>query len=204
MSKDMARKIQQLLAYWIDEQYSAEEPDGNTRSQKRGIQELSLKLRNYRPGEPGPERKISGNKEKGADFASRKVQSGNKDNDSSAQKEHIPTDPAAGTHSRTHECTEFKKISFMTDLKVFYGEDGMATKQHLENPFSRGLRSWQEQGVFETVPLSSIPKGSNIMSSHVVHRWKHRCTPWEFLKACIVPHGNRIVVENFYGWARSQ
>ena len=187
VSRDMAKKIQQPLNFWIEDQNVLEETEsGDTeggRMQQRETAEsatdLRLRLRNYRPGDCRPEISLTNDAH---DASQRSTKTGIEPNSEA---------PYTRTRSRTTESTKFDSLSYASDLKVFYANDNMATKEELSEAFAKELQSWKDQKVYEAIPISSIPRGSNIVSSHVVYRWKDRNTPRERLKARIVPHGNR-------------
>ena len=179
VSKDMARKTHQPLEYWIDEQNPEEgsdEPSSEISQRSKNPaqdERLILKLKNYRPGDKEPEQVES--------FVPSPAN----------PVEETRSGPSLGTRSRTDDDTAFGKLSFVTDLKVLYHDDGVASDELIKEAYNKKFQSWVEEEVFERVPKHSIPKESNVISSHVVYRWKDHNTPRERLKARIVPHGNK-------------
>ena len=187
VSRDMAKRIQQPLEYWLDEESSTEpekhvEPSSEAENSTLETQPalaatdagLKLRLHNYRPGDPTPEPLQPSLSPLTANTPS--------------PRSVPPNDggPATRTRSRTNASSDFP-----ADLKIFYADDNMASEKDIKKAFSAEFDSWKCERVFEPVPYGSAPKGSNIITSHVVYLWKNKGTPRERLKARIVPHGNR-------------
>ena len=76
---------------------------------------------------------------------------------------------------------------------MFYFEDNMASTSEILKAFDEEMKSWTEEEVFESIFISAVPKESNIISPHVIYRWKEKEIPQQRLKARIVPHGYRDV-----------
>ena len=120
-----------------------------------------LTLKNYRPGDHRPE-----------------IEMGT-----------LPV-PTAQLDAPPARCTR-SQAHYMTSPKVFLREDGQASDEEYEEAYNREYMSWLTQGVFSVIKGSEVPKGANIISSHVIYRWKNRDEPGKrLLKARIVPHGN--------------
>jgi hypothetical protein len=53
--------------------------------------------------------------------------------------------------------------------------------------------NWIRSKAFDLVKLADVPPGANIISSHVIYKWKSEIT----LKQRIVPHGHRDEEKQF-------
>ena len=79
--------------------------------------------------------------------------------------------------SRTHDGTELKISLILVDLKTFYAKEGLASNEEIKKAFEKENKSRVDQGVFELVSKSEVPKTNNILLSHVIYRWKDESSP---------------------------
>ena len=197
--RNQIRKTHQPLEYYLELLSQEEDSSSNASPRSPSVDPsssasrsndsptpLTLRLFNYRPGDPTPETILGSTDNPPLPLVESTIQE-------DAGPIPLSSDPPAAntrSKSRAPKGADASHITF-TASSYFYRSDGRATPDEYASAFSKERKSWVDQKVFTSVSAAEVPSGSNLIGSHVIYRWKDIETEKPFLKARIVPHGNR-------------
>jgi hypothetical protein len=86
----------------------------------------------------------------------------------------------------------FGDTHFVTTMP-FTNSSKLARPEEMAESYLVEKENWNKSGAYTLVKISDVPQSANIISSHVIYKWKTSGT----LKARIVPHG-RMMKRVFY------
>ena len=75
----------------------------------------------------------------------------------------------------------------------FTSSSKLAQQEEMAESYLKEKENWIQSKAFNLVKISEVPLGANVISSHVIYKWKSADT----LKARIVPHGHRDEEKQF-------
>jgi Reverse transcriptase (RNA-dependent DNA polymerase) len=84
------------------------------------------------------------------------------------------------------QAVTFVSTHFFSSMP-FTSSSKLALQEEMAESYLQEKNNWVKAKAFNLVKIADVPVGANIISSHVVYKWKAE----DSLKARIVPHGHR-------------
>jgi hypothetical protein len=107
---------------------------------------------------------------------------------------------STNAQSESKESSELDQSQVLTFVSThfyssmpFTSSSKLAQQEEMAESYLQEKENWIRSKAFDLVKISDVPSGANIISSHVIYKWKSETT----LKARIVPHGHRDEEKQF-------